>query len=443
LNKATGTTTNIASQLTLPSGVTLKNRLAKAAMTEGLADEENRACARHVTLYRRWAEGGAGMLLTGNVQVDRRYLERAGNIVIDGPQHPAQLSALQAMAEAGTADGTELWMQISHAGRQTPALIASEPVGPSDVGLAIPGGRFGKPRALSDDEIRDVISRFAFAAGVAKQTGFGGVQVHGAHGYLLSEFLSPRANLRADQWGGSLENRARLLLECVRAVRDQVGPDFAVAVKLNSADFQKGGFSFDDCLKVIELLNDEGLDLLEISGGNYEQPKLLGMGGLEPAFEEKVQESTRAREAYFFDYAVAARKVAKMPLMVTGGFRSAAGMNDALAGGDVDMVGLGRPLCTDPNFPARILGGELDVAPDIEKGLRIGPGILGPNSRIAMIKAVNAFARIGWYYEQIYRLADGLEADLSMTAFRALLAYEKTEKAKARALAVTRNQTPR
>jgi 2,4-dienoyl-CoA reductase-like NADH-dependent reductase (Old Yellow Enzyme family) len=403
-------------------------------MTEGLADASNVATDRHVTLYRRWAEGGAGILLTGNVQVDRRYLERAGNIVIDGPQQPAQLAALEAMAEAGTTDNTQLWMQISHAGRQTPALIASEPVGPSEVGVALPGGRFGKPRALREDEIRDVIKGFAFAAGVAKQTGFTGVQVHGAHGYLVSEFLSPRVNLRDDQWGGPLENRARLLLECVRAVRREVGADFAVAVKLNSADFQKGGFSFEDCLQVIEMLNQEGLDMLEISGGNYEQPKLLGIGGMEPVFEEKVQESTRAREAYFFDYAVAARKVARMPLMVTGGFRSAAGMNDALAGGDVDVIGLGRPLCTDPDFPARILSGELEAAPDVESSLRIGPGPLGPNSPIAAIKAVNGFARIGWYYEQIYRLADGLEADLSMSAFRALLAYEKTEKKKAREL---------
>ena len=374
------------------------------------------------------------MLVTGNVQVDRRYLERAGNIVIDGPQDPAQLAGLEAMAEAGTVRDTQLLMQINHAGRQTPVLIASEPVGPSDVGLALPGGRFGKPRALSDDEIREIIARFAHAASVAKQTGFTGVQVHGAHGYLLSEFLSPRVNLRDDEWGGSLENRARLLLDCVRAVRNEVGANFAVTVKLNSADFQKGGFSFDDCLKVIEMLNQEGLDLLEISGGNYEQPKLLGIGGLEPVFEEKVQESTRAREAYFFDYAVAASEVAKMPLMVTGGFRSVAGMNDALAGGDVDMIGLGRPLCTDPGFPSRILSGELMTAPDVESSLRIGPGFLGPNSPIAAIKAVNGFARLGWYYEQIYRLADGLEADLSMSAFRALLAYEKTEKKKARSL---------
>ncbi len=427
--------TSVCSSLALPCGAVVGNRLCKAAMTEGLADSRNRATDSHVTLYRRWAEGGAGLLLTGNVQVDRRYLERAGNIVIDGPQDTSQLAALEAMAEAGTTNGTQLWMQISHAGRQTPALIASEPVGPSDVAVALPGGRFGKPRALTGDEIRDVIARFAFVAGTAKQAGFTGVQVHSAHGYLLSEFLSPRVNLRDDEWGGSLANRSRLLLECVRAVRKAVGADFAVSVKLNSADFQKGGFTFEDCLRVIEMLNQEGLDLLEISGGNYEQPRLLGMEGLEPVFAEKVQQSTRAREAYFFDYAVKASEIAKMPLMVTGGFRSAEGMNDALAGGDVDMIGLGRPLCTDPDFPAKIMRGELDIAPDVEKTLRLGPGILGPHSPIAMIKAINGFARIGWFYEQIYRLADGLQADLSMSALRALMAYEKTEKKKARELA--------
>ena len=403
-------------------------------MTEGVADENNRATARHVTLYRRWADGGAGILLTGNVQVDKRYLERAGNIVIDGDQDAARLSALEAMAEAGTGNDTQLWMQLSHAGRQTPKLVASEPVGPSDIPVAVPGGRFGKPRALSGDEIRDVIERFAFAAGIAKQTGFTGVQVHSAHGYLLSEFLSPRVNVRDDEWGGPIENRARLLLETVRAVRRNTGRDYPVTVKLNSADFQKGGFSFDDCLRVIEMLNEEGLDLLEISGGNYEQPRLMGIDGLEPVFEEKVRESTRAREAYFFDYAVAARQVAKMPLMVTGGFRSARGMNEALAGGDIDVIGLARPLCVDPDFPAKILSGELQEARDIDKGLRIGPGFLGPASPVALIKAINAFARVGWYYEQIYRLADGLKPDLSLSAIRALIAYEKTEKAKARQL---------
>lgn len=424
----------IAKSFSLPCGQVLQNRLCKAAMTEGLADEHNHAADRHATLYRRWAEGGAGLLITGNVQVDHRYLERAGNIVIEGEQGAGQIAALEAMAAAGTADDTQLWMQVSHAGRQTPKLIAAEPVGPSDVPLALPGGRFGKPRALTGDEIREVIARFAHAARVAQQTGFTGVQVHSAHGYLLSEFLSPRVNVRSDEWGGPLENRARLLLECVRAVRAATGPGFALSVKLNSADFQKGGFSFDDCLGVIEMLNQEGLDLLEISGGTYEQPRLLSIDGLEPIFEEKVRESTRAREAYFFKYAVAARSVAKMPLMVTGGFRSRSAMDEALASGEVDVIGLGRPLCVDADFPAKILSGEIQSASDFEQGLRIGPGVLGPNSPFGLLKVVNGFAKIGWYYEQIYRLADGLEPDLSLSALKALFAYDRTEKAKARAL---------
>lgn len=427
--------TGIASAIELPCGARVKNRLCKAAMTEGLADAHNRATPRHVTLYRCWARGRAGILLTGNVQVDRRYLERAGNIAIDGPQDKLQRKALEALAEAGTADDTHLWMQISHAGRQTPKLIAVEPVGPSDIPVALPGGRFGQPRALTGEEIRDVISRFAFAAGVAKHTGFTGVQIHSAHGYLLSEFLSPRVNRRNDEWGGSLASRARLLLETVRAVRAKVGPGYPLAVKLNSADFQKGGFSFDDCLQVVELLNQEGLDLLEISGGNYEQPRLLGIEGIEPVFTDKVQKSTKAREAYFLDYAAAVRRIATMPIMVTGGFRSAKAMHDAVAGGEVDLIGLARPFCLDPAFPAKLFSGERAAAPDVDEDLRLGRGILGPHSPIKLVKALNGFAKIGWYYEQIYRLADGLGPDLSMSALKALLAYDKTEKARARDLA--------
>ncbi|MDX1499758.1 MAG: NADH:flavin oxidoreductase/NADH oxidase family protein, partial [Woeseiaceae bacterium] len=424
----------IGDALALPCGATLKNRLAKAAMTEGLADAANRATGRHVTLYRRWAEGGAGLLITGNVQVDRRYLERAGNIAIEKPAAGAELERLAALAAAGTTGGAGLWMQISHAGRQTPKLITAEPVAPSPVGLEIPGGRFGAPRALSDDEIRDVIGRFGHAAAVAKETGFTGVQVHGAHGYLLSEFLSPRVNRRSDAWGGSVANRAQLLVECVRAARRAVGADYPVAVKLNSADFQQGGFSFDDCLAVIELLNDEGIDLLEISGGTYEQPKLLGIEGLEPAFEERVRESTRLREAYFLDYAAAARGVAKMPLMITGGFRSAAAMDEALASGAADVIGIARPLCLDPAAPGDLLAGRTGALPDVDRALRFGSGLLGPHSRVPLVKVVNGFAKIGWYYEQIYRLADGLDADLALGMLRALVAYERTEKTKAREL---------
>jgi len=323
--------TVITDKLDLPCGVEIKNRICKGAMTEGLADAQNRATSQHVNLYDRWSSGGAGILLTGNVQVDHRFLERPGNVVIEGQQTNEQLSRLISYAEAGTKNDTHLWMQISHAGRQTPASVAEIPVAPSEVQLQMPGAQFGKPRALSHEEILDIIQKFAHCANIAQDTGFTGVQIHGAHGYLISEFLSPDINLREDEWGGTLEKRAKFLIETVRSVRKAVGVNFPVSLKLNSADFQKGGFSHEDAIHVATWLNEEGLDLLEISGGTYEQPHLVGIDmGLNPERAEKRRESTIAREAYFLDYAKDIRTVFNGPLMVTGGFRSTKGMNNAL-----------------------------------------------------------------------------------------------------------------
>lgn len=428
--------TTIATPLTLPCGATLRNRLSKAAMTEGLGDAQNRATEAHVKLYRRWAEGGAGMLLTGNVQVDRRCMERPGNVAIDGPQSNEALAALRAYAKAGTVNDTHLWMQINHAGRQTPASVNSEPLAPSDKALDMPGAQFGKPRAMSGAEIEDVIRRFAYVATIARETGFTGVQVHGAHGYLISEFLSPDVNTRTDEWGGSLENRARLLLEIVRAIRKAVGPDFPVSVKLNSADFQRGGFSHEDSIKVAAWLNAEAIDLLEISGGTYEQPRLVGLDDmtLHPEKAEKRKESTIAREAYFLEYARDIRAAVTMPLMVTGGFRTIGGMNAALASGTMDVVGLARPLCVDPSAPARLLCGAVREVPAYEKSLRIGPGILGPHSRFNIMKALNGWGQQGWFCLQILRMGQGLDPDLNLGVFKAFRAYAKNEAKTAAAL---------
>jgi 2,4-dienoyl-CoA reductase-like NADH-dependent reductase (Old Yellow Enzyme family) len=216
----------LAGPLRLPCGAVLPNRLCKAAMTEGLADSLLRATPRHETLYRQWSEGGAGLLLTGNVQVDRTDLERPGNVAIDVSAAQTvsdeALQRLRAWARAGTVGGNHLWMQLSHAGWQSPRYITSRPLAPSDVQLKLLGN-YARPRPLTEAEILDFIQRFARAAVIARETGFTGVQVHGAHGYLLSSFLSPVTNRRTDAWGGSLENRARFLLEVVRAVRKAVG----------------------------------------------------------------------------------------------------------------------------------------------------------------------------------------------------------------------------
>ncbi|MDO8289381.1 MAG: NADH:flavin oxidoreductase/NADH oxidase family protein [Parvibaculum sp.] len=426
----------IASPLTLPCGVTIKNRIIKGAMTEGLGDAQNRATEGHQRLYKRWAEGGAGVLLTGNVQIDRRYMERPGNVAIDGQQSNEAIAALRAYAQAGTINNTHLWMQISHAGRQTPISVSKEPLAPSDIPLDMPGAQFGKPRAATTAEIEDVIRRFAHTATIARDTGFTGVQIHGAHGYLISEFLSPDVNTRTDEWGGSLENRARLLLETVRAVRKAVGSDFPISVKLNSADFQRGGFSHMDAIRVASWLNAEGLDLLEISGGTYEQPRLVGLDDLtlHPEKSETRKESTIAREAYFLEYAKDIRAATTMPLMVTGGFRTVDGMNAALASNTMDVVGIARPMCVDPSAPARLLSGSTRSIPAFEKTLKIGPGILGPHSRFNLVKALNGWGQQGWFCLQLLRMGAGLDPDPKLGVFKAFRDYAKNEAKTAAAL---------
>ncbi len=410
----------LAQALHLPCGATLPNRLAKAAMTEGLADPWLRATARHVTLYRRWSEGGAGLLLTGNVMIDRNVLERPGNVAIDRNGGFAQLKA---WAQAGTVGGNHLWMQLSHAGRQSPRYVTGEPLGPSAVQLRL-AGNYARPRALREDEILDFIQRFARAAVTAREAGFTGVQIHAAHGYLLSAWLSALTNRRTDAWGGSLENRARFLIETLRATRAAVGADFPLSVKLNSDDFRKHGFSHAECLRVVELLNPERIDLLEISGGTYEQPRLLGFSGRAESATEPQRDSTRQREAYFLDYAAKIRAVARMPLMVTGGFRSRAGMEDAIGSGACDLIGLGRPLCTDPAFARKLLDGTVTVAPRVEQTLRLGARRwLSGASPLFPIKLVNVLGQQGWFYQQLFRLGDGLDAQLDRSLIKAFFAY--------------------
>ena len=437
----------LARPLELPCGAKLANRLAKAAMTEGLADAALRATSRHERLYRTWSGGSAGLLLTGNVQVDRFDLERPANVAIDrtapGTFDAEARRRLSTWARAATETGTHCWVQLAHAGRQSPRYVTGRPVAPSAVPLDLLGN-YATPRALREDEIVDLIGRFAHAAAVVRDVGFTGVQVHGAHGYLVSSFLSPFTNRRTDAWGGPLENRARFLIECVRAVRRAVGADFPVAVKLNSDDFRKGGFSHEECLQVVQWLNAESLDLLEVSGGTYEQPRLIGFEGRTDD-AVPLRRSTKVREAYFLDYAAAIRRVATMPLMVTGGFRTRPGMEAALGGrkgpGDCDVIGLGRPLCWMPDFPRQLLAGELDRIEDLDARLWLRErGVWSPQSPWIVGKALNAFTAQSWYYCQLFRLADGHAPDLELRPLRALREYVASELGAARA---TRRVYPR
>ncbi|MBK8972883.1 MAG: NADH:flavin oxidoreductase/NADH oxidase family protein [Hahellaceae bacterium] len=368
--------------LRLGNGVIIKNRLFKSAMSEQLGDRQHNPVPGLVNLYRTWAEGGIGLSMTGNVMVDRTALGEPKNVVLD---EQSDLSAFENWARAGNIKGSALWMQLNHPGKQTPNFLTKEPVAPSAIPLenGLEKG-FNTPRALTENEIHGIIGKFAQAAGLAKKAGFAGVQIHGAHGYLVSQFLSPRHNQRSDQWGGSLENRMRFVLSIYQAIREQVGPGYPVGIKLNSADFMKGGFSEDDSMQVVAALSEAGIDLIEISGGTYESPSMIG---------HRVKASTLKREAYFLDYAEKVRAVTSTPLVVTGGFRSSAGMTAALQSGAADMIGLGRPLAVDPEVPNKVLA---DAAFRIE----LRPLTTG-------VKAVDKLAMldITWYEFQLARMA--------------------------------------
>jgi 2,4-dienoyl-CoA reductase-like NADH-dependent reductase (Old Yellow Enzyme family) len=420
----------INESLTLPCGQVIKNRICKAAMTERIARGDNLAHQGHVNLYKKWAEGNIGILLTGNVQVDHRNLEGPANVVIDKYNYKKQLDVLKAWSAAGTKDKTQLWMQISHAGRQTPGEINSSPLAPSNVGLKIPGRNYGIPQAMTEADILDVIDRFVFTAKIARETGFTGVQFHSAHGYLLSEFLSPDINTRNDAWGGSIENRARIHLEIIQKCRAEVGTDFPISVKLNSADFQKGGFTADESIQVAKMLEGASVDIIEISGGSYEQPKQIGADDLSinPERSEVRKESTIAREAYFLEYASNIRKAVSLPLMVTGGFRSKEGIESALQSNICQIVGIGRPFCADPYCVKKMIDGKLEVLPSFEKTLSLGPWIFSPSSPITLIQVINAFGAMAWFYQQIKIMADGLMPNHSQKLFNALRKDTKADK---------------
>jgi len=387
-------------------------------MTEGLAGRLGVPGEELCRLYEIWSDGGAGMLLSGNIMVDRHHLERPGNVVIDRPPDLEMRQALKRWASSATRKGNHFWAQISHAGRQTQKMVNAKPKAPSAVKLALPGGQFGEPVELNCGEIEDIISRFGICAAAVKEAGFTGVQVHAAHGYLLSQFLSPRSNRRTDEFGGALANRARPLLAIIEEIRSTVGPDYPISVKLNSADFQKGGFAFEDSLQVAQWLEAASVDLIEISGGTYEQPKLLGIDGMEEEENQNIPASTLMREAYFVDFAMAMRKELKIPLMVTGGFRQSIAMKQAIESGGADVIGLGRPMCVMTDAPNQLLNG-IDELPRYESQLALFPKWLLWLTKLKILRTVSSFAVQYWYYGQIDSLGRTGKADPDLSVWAA------------------------
>lgn len=388
----------LAQAIEITAGCTVKNRLFKSAMSEQLADSNNAPTEDLFRLYSIWAEGGTGLLVSGNVMVDRTALGEPKNVVLD---KQSDLALFRRWAEAGSQNETQFWIQLNHPGKQIPNLVNKAPVAPSAIPLG--GGlesTFNCPRELTGKEIQKLIEDFTWAAVQAKDCGFTGIQIHSAHGYLVNQFLSPHHNRREDEWGGTLENRMRFLLEIYRGIRSAVGEDFPVGVKLNSADFQKGGFSEEDSMQVLQTLQEEGINLIEISGGNYENPSMVGVD---------VKQSTLNREAYFLDYAEKAKALLSVPLVVTGGFRSARAMESALDSGATDMVGLARPLAVDPGLSNKLLA-DIDYRIDLKK-LTTG---------IAKLDFM-AMLDITWYEQQLERIAKGKLVNPNMSAWLSVL----------------------
>lgn len=375
--------TLLEEEMILPNGVILRNRIAKSAMSENLSNKYHEPTPVLINVYKKWSQSGAGLLITGNIMIDSKALGEPRNVVVENRK---SFEILKEWAESVKGTNTHLWAQINHPGRQAMAQINSDLKAPSAIPLKS-GGRKKTakktPTALHESEILEIIEAFGNTAAILKDAGFSGVQIHGAHGYLVSQFLSPYTNVRTDKWGGNLEKRAQFVIEVYRKIRARVGSSFPIGIKLNSADFQKGGFSEEESLEVVKILSKEGIDLIEISGGTYEAPAMMG----------KRKESTIEREVYFMDYIEKARKITNTPLMLTGGFRTTSVMKEAITSNQLDIIGIARPFAVYPN-----------IANDIFNESRIN---FNTEIKKTGVKGIDGAMNIIWYESQIKRLGNG------------------------------------
>ena len=333
-------TSSIFTPFTLPNGQIIKNRLVKAAMEENLATFEHLPGDELRRLYKSWADGGVGLIITGNVMVDHLAMTGPAGVVLE---QDTNLTSFIDLARLSKTNDTKIWMQINHPGRQVFKKMGGKVLSPSDVALNMGkhSAMFCSPKPMDESEIQDVIQRFTTTATLAEQAGFDGVEIHAAHGYLLAQFLSPLTNKRNDKWGGSLENRARLLIDIVKSVKAVCDDSFAIAVKLNSADFQRGGFDTDDAELVVKMLGELNIDCVELSGGSYEAPAMQG---------RTADDRTLAREAYFLEFASKIAKNVSVPIMTTGVISRYAVAKKVVDSG-VDLVGMASALALTPDLP--------------------------------------------------------------------------------------------
>ena len=383
--------------ITLPNGTTIKNRFFKSAMSEGMGTRDFQPKKNIATLYKRWAEGGTGLIITGNIMVDPKETAEPGNIVFD---KNSNMEILKNWANQGQQHGAKVMVQLNHPGKQVPKTIAKETVAPSAVPLGNGLNKlFSTPRALTTSEVEELIQKFVTSAKVAKEAGFSGVQIHAAHGYLISQFLSPHDNRRTDKYGGSLENRMRFLKEIYLGMREELGKNFTIGIKINSTDFKEDGLTEEDSLKTIIELANLGLDFVEISGGTYERPAMMGAT------------SKSTNQVFFAEYSKKLKQKIEIPVVVTGGIRSINAMNTLLNDNTTDFIGIARPLTIDPNIPNKIKQGTYTIV----ETTRVSTGVK------KLDKIFGSLLGIVYYQVLMQNIAKGKEPKATKNAWPSLI----------------------
>lgn len=334
-------------QPTAIGSLRLRNRFVRSATHDYLGHPDGTVSEREVQLYRELAAGGLGLIVSAHAHV-QHPLGRA-SVNQNGIYDDRFIAGYRRLADAVHAEGAALALQVSHAGRQTPQDWPDDlaPVAPS----AVQDGTTGRmPRAMTDDEIWSVIDAFAAAMGRAKAAGCDGVQLHAAHGYLLSAFLSPYTNRRTDAWGGSVAKRCRILREILVRGRRLVGDAYPVLVKLNTTDGieGEGALSLTEVETIARLLVEWGVDAIEVSGGHREFKGVMSRPGIR----------TPEQEAYFAPAAAAVKAAVDVPVILVGGLRSVDVMERIVADGPADLVALSRPLIREPDLVNRLAAGQ-------------------------------------------------------------------------------------
>lgn len=383
--------------ITLPNGTTIKNRFFKSAMSEGMGTRDFQPKKNIATLYKRWAEGGTGLIITGNIMVDPKGTAEPGNIVFD---KNSNMEILKNWANQGQQHGAKVMVQLNHPGKQAPKTVSKQTVAPSAVPLGNGLNKlFCTPRALTTSEVEELVQKFVTSAKVAKEAGFSGVQIHAAHGYLISQFLSPHDNRRTDKYGGSLENRMRFLKEIYLGIREELGKDFTIGIKINSTDFKEDGLTEEDSLKTIIELANLGLDFVEISGGTYERPAMMGAT------------SKSTNQVFFAEYSKKLKQKIEIPVVVTGGIRSINAMNTLLNDNTTDFIGIARPLTIDPNIPNKIKQGTYTIV----ETTRVSTGVK------KLDKIFGSLLGIVYYQVLMQNIAKGKEPKATKNAWPSLI----------------------